>query len=114
MFSFHLISGYNQFRMARSVIISSGHPVIDIDTATPQIRISIQLLNRMCDRHPKMKVKIRFALDLPKCSRENEIFSVLRSFSYSIWNSLTPDSPIVYYLLFNMYFDSIIYHGINI
>ena len=60
--SFH--AGYIQFNMARNVMLSAARPIIDIDTATPHMRLSVQFLGRLSNKTSKLQVTLNIATSL--------------------------------------------------
>ena len=55
-FSISFYPGYIQFNMARNVMLSSARPIIDIDTATPHMRLAVQFLGRLSNKTSKLQV----------------------------------------------------------
>ncbi|KAL5265499.1 hypothetical protein ACHWQZ_G006275 [Mnemiopsis leidyi] len=61
------VSGYIQFNMARNVMLSAARPIIDIDTATPHMRLSVQFLGRLSNKTSKLQDYLR--------SQDNKVVS---------------------------------------
>ncbi|XP_063675760.1 uncharacterized protein LOC134812309 [Bolinopsis microptera] len=53
------VSGYIQFNMARNVMLSAARPIIDIDTATPHMRLAVQFIGRLSNKTSKIQDYLR-------------------------------------------------------